>query len=322
MLLNAIRSLTAAALLVAGGVAAQAKDITFTTDFGFNGRHAYFYVALDKGYYKAEGLDVTIINGKGSSDAIKKVASGTADIGFADAGALVLARGNDGVPVKLVSIVYATSPHALYALADSGIATPKDLEGKKVADSAYSAMPLLFPAYAKAAGIDASKVEWITADGSALPALLARGQVDVIGQYIVGEPLLEKAVAPGKLVRLGYADAGLDYYGNGLVASEAMIKRDPETVKAFVRATYKGLADALANPEAAGKIMHKYQKQVTVPIAEGETKKVGELVRDYDGKTGAIDPAEMAKTVAVVEGAYKLANPVKPEDVYVPGFVE
>lgn len=322
MLRSAIRSMTAAALLIAGGLAAEAKDITFTTDFGFNGRHAYFYVALDKGYYKAEGLDVTIINGKGSSDAIKKVASGAADLGFADAGALVLARGNDGVPVKLVSIVYATSPHALYTLEGSGITKPADLEGKKVADSAFSAMPLLFPAYAKAAGIDAKKVEWITADGSTLPALLARGQVDVIGQYIVGEPLLAKAVAPKTLVRLGYAESGLDYYGNGLVATEDMIKADPDTVKAFIRATYKGLADALANPAEAGEIMHKYQKQVSAEIATAETEKVGELVRDYDGKTGAIDPAQMAKTVSVVESAYKLSNPVKAEDVYVPGFVE
>src|SRR5271155_4150559 len=80
---------------------AGAVEINFTTDFGYYGRHAYFYVALDKGYYKAEGLDVNILRGQGSIDAVKKVAAGAATIGFADAGALVLARANDNIPVKL-----------------------------------------------------------------------------------------------------------------------------------------------------------------------------------------------------------------------------
>ena len=77
-------------------VPASAAEVNFITDFGYNGRHSYFYVALDKGYYKAEGLEVNILRGQGSADAIKKVASGAAVVGFADAGSLVLARSNDG----------------------------------------------------------------------------------------------------------------------------------------------------------------------------------------------------------------------------------
>ena len=109
---------------------AQATEVNFITDFGYNGRHSYYYVALDKGYYKAEGLEVNILRGQGSIDAVKKVASGAAAIGFADAGALALARSNDGIPVKMLAIIYATPPHAIFALADSGINKPKDLEGK------------------------------------------------------------------------------------------------------------------------------------------------------------------------------------------------
>ena len=148
-----------AMLLAAAAVppAAQAVEINFTTDFGFYGRQAYFYVAYDKGYYKPEGIDLNILRGQGSIDAIKKVASGAAKIGFADAGALVLARGNDDIPVKLLAIVYASPPHAVFALADSGIKAPKDLEGKTLADSAFSAIPLIFKAYAPAAGIDVTK---------------------------------------------------------------------------------------------------------------------------------------------------------------------
>ncbi|WP_206078391.1 ABC transporter substrate-binding protein [Poseidonocella sp. HB161398] len=321
MLKTAMRSVAAAAMLLAGGIAAEAKNVTFTTDFGFNGRHAFFYVALDKGYYAEEGLDVEILRGQGSADAIRKVAAGTAQIGFADAGALVLARGNDGLPVKLVSIVYASSPHAIYAIEGSGIDSAADLEGRKVADTAFSAIPLLFPAYAKAAGIDPEAVEWITAEGAALPSLLAQGRVDAVGQFTVGAPLLAKAVAPKALVELGYADAGLDYYGNGLIATEETIGSDPELVKAFVRATYRGLADAIADPQEAGEIIHKYQKQIDPEIGAAETEKVGALVAE-GAAPGRIDPDMIAGTIAVVEGAYELKAPVAPQDLYAPGFAE
>src|SRR5207247_685611 len=166
-----LRILMAAAAVSCCALSAQAADVNFITDFGFNGRHAYYYVALEKGYYKAEGLNVNILRGQGSIDAVKKVASGAADIGFADAGALVLARGNDAIPVKLLAIIYASPPHAIFTTADRGIKVPKDLEGKTLADSAFSAIPVIFKAYAQAANVDASKVTWISAESAALPCL-------------------------------------------------------------------------------------------------------------------------------------------------------
>jgi ABC-type nitrate/sulfonate/bicarbonate transport system substrate-binding protein len=137
-----------------------ADKVTFVTDFGYNGRHAYYFVALEKGYYARQNLEVQIVRGQGSADAVKQVAAGTAQIGFADAAAVILGRGNDQIPTKLVAMVYAKPPHAIYVLKESGIAKPKDLEGKKVADTAFSAVPKLFEAYAKAANIDAGKVTW------------------------------------------------------------------------------------------------------------------------------------------------------------------
>src|ERR1700756_4417181 len=207
---------------------AHAAEVNFITDFGYNGRHAYYYVALDKGYYKAEGLDVTILNGQGSIDAVKKVASGAAEIGFADAGALALARSNDSIPVKMLAIVYASPPHAVFALAGGDIKKPKDLEGKTAADTAFSAIPLIFNAYAQATGVDPKKVKWVSAESASLPSLLATGRVDAIGQFTVGEPLIDASVRPRKLIRLAYKDGGLDYYGNGLIATEQTIKENPD----------------------------------------------------------------------------------------------
>ena len=207
---------------------AAADNVTFVTDFGFNGRHAYYYVAFDKGYYKAAGLDVKIVRGQGSTDAVKQVASGTAQIGFADSSAVIFAKANDNIPIKLVAVIYAKPPHAIYVLKGSGITKPKDLEGKKLADTAFSAMPKMFGAYAKAAGIDASKVTWVVAGSDALPGMLALGRVDGIGQYTVGEPLLKKAAAPNDVVQPAYSDVGLDYYASASSPMESTLQSNPD----------------------------------------------------------------------------------------------
>lgn len=309
-------------LVVAGARPVAAADVNFITDFGFNGRHAYFYVAREKGYYKAEGFDVNFVRGQGSADAIKKVAAGIATFGFADAGSLVLARSNDGVPVKLVSIVYAKPPQAIFAIKGSGIVTPKDLEGKTVADTASSSVRLLFPAFAKAAGIDANKVKWVVADGAALPSLLANGRADAICQFSVGEPLIAAATAPKEIVRIDYKDSGLDYYGNGIIASDEMIAQHPDQVRAFVRATIKGMKDAFANPAEAAAIMAKYQKELSPTVIEGETRLVSELAQVKGKSLGSIDPKSIAGTIDMMSANFTLKNPVQPAELFAPGFVE
>lgn len=302
--------------------AAQTTDVTFITDFGFNGRHSYFFTALDKGFYKAEGLNVNIIRGQGSIDAVKKVGTGAAQIGFADAGAVILARGNNSIPVKLIAIVYAKPPHAVFALADSGIKTAKDLEGKTVADAPFGAQRLIFNAYALAAGINTNKVKWISAEGSALTSLLATRRVDAIGQYIVGQPLIEAGVKPNKLVRFAYKDAGMDYYGNGIIATEETIKNNPAMLKAFVRATLKGMRYAFANPKEAGEIMNKYHKEVAAEVAKDETELVKEIADVPGHAMGVIDEKAIGSTIAVMKNSYPLNRTVDAKEVYVPGFAE
>jgi NitT/TauT family transport system substrate-binding protein len=215
---------------------AKALDnVTLITDFGYNGRHAYFFVATEKGYYKDAGLDVKVVRGQGSVDAIRQVGANNAIVGFADTGSLVLARGNDQIPVKLVSIVYAKPPQAVFCREDSGIKQPKDLEGASIANPAGGATVDMFPVYAKAAGFDASKVKWIVAGSDSLPGLLAGNRVPCVGQFTVGEPLLRMQAAPAKLVRLAFVDAGVSFYGNGIIATDNTIATKPDIVRRFRR---------------------------------------------------------------------------------------
>jgi NitT/TauT family transport system substrate-binding protein len=198
---------------------------------------------------------------------------------------------------------------------------PKDLEERSIANPAGGSIPDLFPAYAKAAGIDASKVKWVIASSESLPTLLAANRTPCVGQFIVGEALLRAQAAPARLVRFAYADSGLNYYGNGLVAKESTIVANPDLVRQFVDATVKGMKDAFARPDEAGAIMHKYHPQVDAGIARGETEAVAELAQVEGQPFGVIDPARIEATLDVMNGAFKLKTPVAAKDVYVSGLI-
>ena len=147
-------ALIASTILLRPSASRALDNVTLITDFGYNGRHGYFFEALDRGYYRDAGLEVKIVRGQGSIDAIRQVGAGNAMFGFADASILMLARANDQIPVKLVAVVYRKPPQAIFCREDSGLKKPKDLEGNAIADVAGSSEQRLFPAFAKAAGID------------------------------------------------------------------------------------------------------------------------------------------------------------------------
>jgi NMT1/THI5 like len=136
-------ALIASMILLRPNASNALDNITLITDFGYNGRHAYFFDAVDKGYYRDAGLEVKIVRGQGSMDAIRQVGAGNAMFGFADASSLILARANDQIPVKLVAIVYSKPPQAIFCREDSGLKKPKDLEGNAIAAAAGSAIRAL-----------------------------------------------------------------------------------------------------------------------------------------------------------------------------------
>jgi NitT/TauT family transport system substrate-binding protein len=318
---------TVAVVLIASTIllrpsASDALDkVTLITDFAYNGAHAYFFDALDRGYYRDAGLEVKIVRGQGSGDAIRQVGAGNAMLGLADAGTLILARANDQIPVKLVAAVYRKPPHTIFCREDSGLKKLKDLEGNAIAAAAGSSVRFLFPAFAKAADIDAQNVRWVVANSESLPGLLATNKVPCVGQFITGEALLQSQLGLAKLRRFDYSDAGLSYYGNGIVATAATIASKPDVVHRFVEATVRGMKDAFADPAAAGAIMQKIVPQVDATIAKKEIEAVAELAQIPGKPLGEIDPALIDATLDMVKGAYQLATPVAAADVYAPGFV-
>src|SRR5918994_3481758 len=151
-------SLALAALLATAGSASAQEKFTFALNWFAVGDHAAYWVALDKGYYKAKGLDVELQNSKGSGDSIAKVDTNRADVGLADA-VVVIPRVAQGAKIKIVGAVFDLTPLNIWTRKDTGIAKPKDLEGKTLAAPPGDSQRQLFPAFARVNGLDASKVK-------------------------------------------------------------------------------------------------------------------------------------------------------------------
>lgn len=306
----------AAAVMAPRALAQSAPErITFLTDYGYYGRHSYIFYALKKGYFAEERLDVTILRGQGSYDVAKQLANGVAQFGIVDTAAIVLGRANDGIPIKAVAMIYAKLPSATFVMKTSGIATPKDLEGRTIAGATAGSGRALFGVYAKLAGFDADKVKWVNAPSDTLPAALISGRVDGINNFVLSAPLLTKMAAPKEVLALPFSDIAMDAYAQALATSESMITSKPDLVRRVARATVRGLKGAIADPAEAGRILNEYHREVDADVAAGETKILGDLAILPGKEIGTIDDDRMAKTITLVKETASLKRNVDPVEL-------
>ena len=246
-------------LLLAGSTQiafAQAKPKTpfnFILDFVPFGEYTPFYTALTKGWYAEEGLDVKITRGAGSGDTVKRIAAGQGNAGMGDLSALVSAQANDNIKVRAITAYFRRPPHTWYVLGDSSIKTPKDLEGHTLGTTTGNSNWVLFPYFAQKAGIDPEKIKWVMMDGASLfPALLLK-RVDAVSSFVMHEPRLQKQASEQhqSVRRFPYAESGVDIYSLVLFAREDDIKNNPEPLKAFLRATVRGMKYAWSKENIA-----------------------------------------------------------------------
>ena len=250
---RALLALAAAAPLFTPAAQAQETAVKFQLDWRFEGPAAMFLVPAAKGYYKAEKLNVTIDAGNGSGGTVTRVASGTYDMGFADLAALMEFHANNPTaPNKPVAVmmVYNNTPAAVLALKKSGIKSPADLNGKKLGAPVFDAGRKAFPIFAKANNV--SGVQWTSMDPPLRETMLVRGDVDAITGFSFTSLLnLEaRGVKADEIVTLPYPQYGVKLYGNVVIAGEEFLKKNPEAVKAFLRAFSKGMKDVIADPKA------------------------------------------------------------------------
>src|SRR6266545_4807433 len=211
-------ALASSALLVAAGCSsgsgsanknnpAAIEKVTYSTGFGQFGREAYVYVGIDKGYFRDAGIDVTVKPGEGTGPNLQQLTTGNVDFTPVDFTGAMIQIGNGKVQgVAAVAAIHQRTLAAVMTLEGNNITSPKDLEGKTIGDPIGSTIGLMFPTYAKLAGVDASKVKFVNLPAPQLPGALAAGTVNSIGQFVVGKPTIEKAAGGRKAVILPYSD--------------------------------------------------------------------------------------------------------------------
>lgn len=313
----------------AAAVSAHAQTaVKFALDWKFEGPAAPYFVAIDKGYYKAEGLDVTIDTGPGSVAGIGRVAAGTYPIGFFDINSLVRFRDqNPEQSVKAVMMVYDRPPFAIVSLKGSSIKAPKDLEGKILGAPAPDGAYAQWKAFVKVNGIDAAKVKIENVGFPVREPMLAQGKVDAVTGFSFSSffNLRSNNVKPEDISVMLMADHGMVLYGNAIMVNPDFLKANPKVVQGFVRATIKGVIDTAKNPDEAIKSLLK-RNETADPAIELERLKMAlrdNMATDYvkSNGVGGVDMARLAKSIEQIGDSYEFKNKPKAEDIFTSEFL-
>lgn len=311
------------AALAAGPAAAQ-TNVKFSLDFTLQGAQAPFFLARDRGYYAAEGVNVTAIDvGRGSGDTVSRVAAGTYDIGFGDINSLIeFDAKNPGKEFPAVLMIYNKAPMSIIALKKSGISKPQDLVGKKGAAPSFDASYRMFDMFAKVNGFDPKSMTWSNVSPQLREPMLARGEADVISAFTFTSTfaLRTLGVPESSLNIMKYSDYGLDLYSNAIMATPALLKSNPKAVAGFVKGAIRGWQDAIKDPQAAIAAIKKADPLVDEKL---ELERLQVTIREFvlsdevkKNGLGDVDDTRMEKAIGYVTEGLGLPRKVTPQQVF------
>jgi NitT/TauT family transport system substrate-binding protein len=338
MSLTRRRALAAAAALalispiaafVAKASAAEITKLKMVLNWKYQGPQGWFFLADDRGYFKAAGLDVTMDQGNGSGAPIPLVANGTYDVGFGDVNALIefAAKRPEDAPIA-VYMMYNQPPFTIAVRADSPIKTPKDLEGKTLGGAAGDGALKLFPAFCKITKIDCSKINITNMQPNLREQMLMQGQVDGVFGYVNTIRFSAKLIGvdPEKQIRwINYGDYGMDLYSNAIIVPKKLTRDNPAAVRGLIAAINHGLEDSLKDPDAAVAAVAKREPLINVKV---ERERLDATLKDEMNHPeiakiglGNVNMDRLKRSIDILVEADNLPRTPSVDEIFTPAFI-
>ena len=314
----------AAGMVVAGVAlpAAAQEKVQLQLNWFQLADHSPIYLAMKKGYYKEEGIDLTVLRGSGSADSAKKIDLGQADIGISDA-PTVLTAISKGANLKMVAVVYDKAGNNVFFKKSANIKSPKDLVGKKIAVPPADSHRVLWPAFAAMHGIKDDAVTLVNVKPEGKQAIVAAGEVDGSFDLYTSYAIWEKVLGKGEVGHLLWADYGLPIYGHTYFVNNETIRKNPKLIEKFLRATHKGWRDAKANPAASIDAMVEQVPGLDRTTLLATMPQILDLCvteRSTKHGLGWIEPELMQKTMDITFASNKPEKPLVLNDTFTNQF--
>ncbi|MET0508987.1 MAG: ABC transporter substrate-binding protein [Burkholderiaceae bacterium] len=320
-------TLAASAFIVAAlatPVAAMAQQrVDFILNWVPGGDHVPYYFAKKMGWYEKAGIDLAIEPGKGSALATQKVGAGANPIGLADMAGVLVAK-SKGADAVAVYNVYANSPQGLYWLKSSGIKSIKDLAGKKIGNPAADGARVMWPALAKANGIDPKSVTWVNIDANGKLSGLKAKAIDATTSFYNIHHVFERELG-NDMGFLAWRDAGLNTYGNSIIVNAKFLAANKALVERFVKVTQRAFAACVADPKPCVQAMIDANGALKFDNELENWKLVEVLMSDKFSREVALgihEDARMASDYALVKEFIGIDKDFDVKSVYTNEFLD
>jgi NitT/TauT family transport system substrate-binding protein len=314
--------LAAAACAFTAPAAVAADKIQLQLNWFHLADHSPIYLALKRGYYKEEGLDLTVLRGSGSADSAKKIDLGQSDVGISDAPTILTAI-SKGANLRMVAVVYDKAGNNIFFRKSAAIKSPKDLAGKKIAVPPADSHRVLWPAFAAINGVDPQSVTLVNVKPEGKQAIVAANEVDGAFDLYTSYAIWEKVLGKGEVGHLLWADFGLPIYGHTYFVNNETIRKQPKLIERFLRATHKGWRDAKADPAASIDAMVEQVPGLDRTTLLATMPQILDLcVTERSAKHGLgwIEPELMHKTMEITFANNKPEKPLVLKDVFTNDF--
>jgi len=304
--------------------AVQAADqITFNMSWLPQGSMSGVITAIEKGFYSDVDLEVEAVRGYGGVRTTGEIDQGLFEFGYGNPLAMVINHSKGG-KTRIVGAINQHWPAGLCHVREHHkLDSPADLKGITIGGSGWSPVHVMVPVWLEMNGQSKDAVTLLKMDGAVVDASLVEGKIDAAECWLgSNKALIEKMAKEAGLTIgfLNYSDFNLDILGSGIVTSDKVIAENPDKVRRFVTATFRGYEYANAHPEEATAYILKQFPVLDPDVTLQQVKETIDLTTGR-GKLGVIDPAQVQRTIDFIGPAYGIDS-VTAEELYTNEFLQ